>query len=240
MFERQEFIKGFKAGFPIFIGYFFTSLAFGLICKTIGMSTLQAVLTSVGTYTGAGQFLMVRMISAGSALVNTMVGVVLLNLRYIFMGASLLTKMGKDVPVFKRLVTAFGITDECFVLASSREGAIVPEYYWGIAFVSYLGWVAGTAVGCFTQTVLPAAIQQAAGITCFAMFASLLATDSKEFPFALVIGAVSAGINSLLIVMLKFPTGWAFVISMLIATVFGALSPQGKAYVDRINGEMSA
>ena len=62
----KEIREGAKDGFPIFLGYFTTALAFGLLTRTSGFTFVEGVLTSAVTFAGSGQFLMMNLYNAGS------------------------------------------------------------------------------------------------------------------------------------------------------------------------------
>ena len=55
--------EGIKDGFPIFLGYFTTAIAFGLLTRTSGLNFVQSVLISLTNYSGSGQFLMMKGVS---------------------------------------------------------------------------------------------------------------------------------------------------------------------------------
>jgi predicted branched-subunit amino acid permease len=96
----------------------------------------------------------------------------------------------------------------------------------GLQLISYLGWCSGTIVGFLIGSLLPYELQLAVGVTLYAMFSSLLSgAILTDGPWMLVIAAVSAATNSLLVRGVGLGTGWAFVISMLSATGIGALRP---------------
>ena len=94
----------------------------------------------------------------------------------------------------------------------------------GLISSSYLGWNLGTAVGFMMGMILPKALQMAVGVTLYAMFSSLLSCEFKsKGPKVIVIAGLSAAINSFLILVLSFPSGWSFVVSMVTTAVIGAL-----------------
>jgi hypothetical protein len=73
--------------------------------------------------------------------------------------------------------------------------------------------------------ILPPALQLAVGVTLYAMFSSLLAQEFHQKGFmVLAIVGVSATLNSFLILQCSLAIGWSFVISMLAASFFGALT----------------
>lgn len=51
---ENSFYEGLRDGLPICIGYFFTALAFGLLCRKDGLNFVEAVLFSATNLAGAG------------------------------------------------------------------------------------------------------------------------------------------------------------------------------------------
>ena len=66
-------------------------------------------------------------------------------------------------------------------------------------------------------------VQKAAVITVYAMFASLLGGEVRKNTKALLTAGVSALINSVLILGAGVSTGLSFLISLIAATIFGAM-----------------
>jgi hypothetical protein len=54
------------------------------------------------------------------------------------------------------------------------------------------------------------------------MFAALLMHNVKRIPWYLVIAAIAAGTNTLLVLILSLQSGWAFAVSMTAASAIGA------------------
>ena len=102
-----------------------------------------------------------------------------------------------------------------------REESLTAPYMIGLILTPVLGWTSGTAMGYIAGTFLPDVIQKAAVITVYAMFASLLGSESRKNAKALLVLLVSAGLNSMLILLFGVGTGVSFLISMLAATIFG-------------------
>lgn len=218
----KDILEGIKDGFPIFLGYFTTALAFGLLTRTSGLAFVQGALISITNYSGSGQFLMMNLYNAGSLLLEIALSVFFLNSRYIFMASSLYTHLDNKKSIPGRILCGFGTTDEVFAVAALKGHSLTYSYMAGLIFTSYLGWVSGTVLGFLSGTFLPDVIQKAAVITVYAMFASLLGGETRKHIKALLVLVVSGGINSILILCLNLSTGVSFLISMLVATVFGA------------------
>ena len=219
----KEIREGIHDGFPIFLGYFTTALAFGLLTRTSGFRFVEGVLTSMITFAGSGQFLMMNLYNAGSMLLSIVVSVFFINSRYIFMASSLSQRLENPRSVPGRLMCGFGTVDEVFTVASFKGRKLSYSYMAGLIFTSYTGWVSGTAIGYAGGTFLPDVVQKAAVITVYAMFASLLGSETRRGMKAVLVASLSALLNSLLILVAGFSTGLSFLISMIAATVFGAL-----------------
>lgn len=221
---QLTFADGCKDGFPILIGYFPTAMAFALVCRTMGMKFYQAVLFSVTNFAGSGQFLAANLIGGGALLIEIFISVLLVNLRYSFMGAELSRNLAPGIQGFSKALLAHGTTDEVFSVATLNRKPITKEYLSGLELTSYSGWVGGTAFGFIVSSALVPALQLAAGVTLYAMFSTLLAQEFRQKGIlVLVIAGISALLNSILIILLKVAVGWSFVISMLLSSVIGAL-----------------
>ncbi len=211
---------GMKDGFPIFLGYFTTALAFGLLTRTSGLTLVQGVLISLTNYAGSGQFLMMNLYNAGSFLFEIALSVFFINSRYIFMSASLYPHLIDKKSVVKRILIGFGVTDENFAV-SSLKGKMLPfPYMMGLIFTAYSGWVSGTFIGFVAGNFLPPVVQKASVITVYAMFASLLGGEVRRNAKALLVLLVSGLSNSVFILLVGIPTGFSFLLSMLLATAF--------------------
>jgi predicted branched-subunit amino acid permease len=72
---KLTFREGCLEGFPIFVGYFPTAMAFGLVCRDLGMRIWEAVLFSLTNFAGSGQFLAANLIGGGALLAELFVSV---------------------------------------------------------------------------------------------------------------------------------------------------------------------
>ncbi len=220
---KQDLIAGIFAGIPISIGYFPAAIAFGLIAKDAGLIFLETALFSITNFAGASQFFAVNLIASGALLSEVVIGVLLVNLRYLLMSASLAPRIEEKNPLIRAMI-AFGNTDEVFTVASAQVGIVSTPFMIGIEIISWLGWVTGTLTGFLVGSILPEGLQQSVGITLYAMFIALLASEVKKRHSYLIIAAIAAMLNSVLILRLSVSTGWAFAISMGIAALIGTFT----------------
>ena len=221
--KGKDALSGIHDGFPIFLGYFTTALAFGLLTRNSGFRFVEGVMVSMTNFAGSGQFLMMNLYNAGSFLFEIALSVFFINSRYIFMAASLSQRLRDKKSILGRIMCGFGTTDEVFAVSSFKGQELSYSYMAGLIFTSYVGWTSGTALGYLGGTFLPEVVQKAAVITVYAMFASLLGSETRRGGKAILVASFSALLNSVLILVCGLSTGLAFLISMIAATVFGAL-----------------
>jgi 4-azaleucine resistance transporter AzlC len=214
----SEFPRGLRLGFPICVGYFSASLAFGILARSLGLGIIETIVFSVSNFAGASQFMAVRMISSGAAAPELFVAVLLVNARYFLMGASLARKLDAR-GLGRKILAAFGTTDESFALGSGQEGRLPFPRFLGIEAIAYSGWVGGTAAGAVAGSFLPASVQAALSGSLYAFFAALLGSSSKKTPLALVGAGSGAAFNCLLVLALGWPQGWAMVVSIVLGTL---------------------
>jgi len=221
--------EGFLDGFPIFLGYFSTAIAFGLVFRYINISLINTTLISMTSFAGSGQFLMVNLLSNGALLFELFISILLINLRYLFMGASLNQRLPSDITFLQKIIIAFSTTDEIFSVAILKPQQLNFKYLFSLELTSYSGWVLGTIAGYIIGIALPCKLQLALSITLYAMFASLLGNETRKGGYKiLIVGFISAAINSFLITVVDLAIGWAFVIAMLSATIIGSFFINGE------------
>lgn len=220
--SASEALEGAIQGIPIFIGYFTTSIAFGLLAISAGLTPFQAVLFSMTNLTGAAQFMAINLVAAGALAGEIVTSVMLLNMRYIIMSASLLGKIGFKTRT-DRFIIAFGVTDEVFSVASMKPGGAGRFFMFGLQGISWLGWASGTAAGVTLGAFLPRSLQDAMSGALFALFAALLVPEIKKGVKALIIALAAGGVNTLLYYKYSLSAGWSIVIAMLAVTAIATL-----------------
>ena len=123
-------------------------LTFGIVARQAGFAPPEIVGLSVIVFAGASQFAMVRLLAAGEAAPLVIATALLINLRHLLMATSLRTRFAQ-VPLARRLVLAFFLTDESFAMATGwfRRGGHGTAYYATFAVSLYVLWNIGTATG---------------------------------------------------------------------------------------------
>ena len=83
---------------PVFCGYLFLGIAFGLLLSNAGYGAPWALFSSIFIYAGSIQFVLVNFLSGGFSLLTVAFMTLLINSRHIFYGLTFIEKfqsMGK-------------------------------------------------------------------------------------------------------------------------------------------------
>ena len=217
----KDFLKGFKAGLPIGLGYFSVSITFGITAILAGLHWWQALLISLLTLTSAGQLASLSVIVNPGRYIELLISQCTINVRYSFMSVALSQKTdSKFKGIFKWLL-GFFITDEIFAVAVSQD-KINRKFFFGLGVLPYVGWALGTLLGALLGNILPEVVMLSLGLAIYAMFVAIIVPPMKEDKTIIISVAISIFVSCLLyfIPYLKeIPTG----IAISISAILGAL-----------------
>ncbi len=217
------FKKGLYHGIPIALGYLSVSFGFGIMSVRLGIGVLETVIISITNLTSAGQAAGVGIIAAGGGLVEMIMTQLVINLRYALMALSLSQKLDEKFNTPRRMIVAFGITDEIFAVSSVQNGKIQPIYMYGLILISALGWSLGTLLGAAAGSILPQAITDAMGLVLYGMFLAIIIPPARESRSVLFVVAVAAVLSILFYyVFTAVSSGFAIIISAVGAALLGA------------------
>ena len=153
---KHAFRKAFPYTIPVLTGYLFIGIAFGVMYAEKGYSFLWAILMSLLVYAGSGQYLAVNFFVPGISFVQVIFMILMVNIRHIFYGISLLEKfnhMGR-----KRWYMIFGLTDETYSLlctAKVPEDVEEEKFLFAISLLDQSYWIIGSAIGGLAGTWIP-------------------------------------------------------------------------------------
>jgi 4-azaleucine resistance transporter AzlC len=144
--------KALKAAFPytipIFAGFWFLGMAYGIYMNVSGFSFVYPMVMSLIIFGGSLEFVAVEMLLSPFAPVQVLIMTLLIQARHLFYGISMLDKF-KDMG-FKKFYLIFGMCDETF---SINYTAAIPsdvDRGWFMFFVTLLNhfyWVSGATIG---------------------------------------------------------------------------------------------
>jgi 4-azaleucine resistance transporter AzlC len=127
------------------MGYVPLGLVFGFLFVQAGAPWWLALTASVFVYAGASQFMMVPMLAAGLPVATIALATLVVNLRHMFYGLSLLHKLPHQP--WARWYLVFALTDETYsVLTTLPEGTRAGQMV-TVALLNQGWWVLGTLLG---------------------------------------------------------------------------------------------
>lgn len=132
-----------KDTLPVAAGYIALGIGFGVLLKVNGYGLGWAVLMSVTMFAGSMEYVAVGLIASGASLVTFALTTILVNIRHVFYGLSMIDKykgIGKVKPFL-----IFGLTDETYALVSSKNAD--KKYYTLVTLFDYCYWITGSALG---------------------------------------------------------------------------------------------
>lgn len=144
--------KAFKAAFPytlpIFAGFWFLGIAYGIYMKVSGFSWIFPLVMSTVIFGGSLEFVCVEMLLSPFAPLQVFIMALLIQARHIFYGLSMLEKY-KGTGL-KKWYLIFGLCDESFSINCSVK---VPEdvdkgwFYFFVTILNQFYWVSGATLG---------------------------------------------------------------------------------------------
>ncbi len=236
----NSYADGLRDGIPIGLGYLSVSFTFGLMAAAGGLPALAAIAISMTNLTSAGQFAGLDLILHGGSLIETALTQLVINLRYALMSISVSQKLDKKVSNLQRLIVAFGITDEIFAVATTKNGNVGSGYMYGLITIPYLGWAIGTALGAFIGAVVPNSIGDALGIAIYGMFIAIIippAKGNRNIIYVIIIAVVLSSCFEYIPVLNGVSGGFALIISAVSAALAGAIFAPVKDDLDDMDGE---
>ena len=182
--SRDKRIKAFKegiiAGIPIGLGYFAVSFSLGIAARGAGLSPLQGFVASILCLASAGEYVGFTLIAASASYIEVAIATLIANARYLLMSTSMSQRLHPDMPYRHRFFLAYGITDELFGIAISREGYLNPWYSYGAFIPSMSLWAVGTSLGIIAGNALPIAVVSALSVALFGMFIAIIIPPAKK------------------------------------------------------------
>jgi len=222
MLADPSFRKGLRDSVLIFFAVGSFGLAYGVLAIEIGFPIWLAVLSSFVILSGAAQFAMVGLISAGAFPV--ILAATGLGLRHLPMSATLARLIG-DQPVGVRVRLAYVLVDETFGLtlraASANDVDDIVAYKSAADMTLLAGWVIGTGIGAwFGGTIDPG--QVGIGVLFGLLFLGLaipMVTTRRDWLVVAI--TVVATIGAVLVLPVAWQITSAAVVASLVAVFTG-------------------
>lgn len=149
-----------KAAFPytipIFAGFWFLGITYGVYMQVSGFSFWYPMLMSLTIFGGSLEFVAVSMLLSAFAPVQTLVVTLMLQARHLFYGIAMLDKFKGTG--WKKVYLIFGMCDESFSINCSAEIPTGIDRGWFMFFVTLFNqiyWVTGATLGGLLGALIP-------------------------------------------------------------------------------------
>ena len=241
-YSKKIMIEGMKYGIPIGLGYLAVGFSLGVFGRDVGISPLQALISSLLTNASAGQYANYALIGAGATIVEIIAVAFIANIRYILISTALAQRLSPDTPYFHRFILGNYITDEIFVVSILKPGYVNPYFTYGAVLMASPMWAIGTTLGVMAGDVLPANISGALSVALYGMFLAIIipaAKNNRVVACAIVLSFLCSYLLTKLPISASLSEGTRVIIltigiSTIVALLFPVKdeSPEGKEVTD--------
>ena len=207
---------------PVAMGYVPLGMVFGFLLVQAGGAWWLAVAASVLVFAGAAQFMVVPMLAAGLPVAAIALATLVVNLRHIFYGLSLLDKLPHQP--WARWYLVFALTDETYSVLTTLPPGTSTRQMVGVALLNQGWWVLGTLLGALigTQAQVPLV-----GLD-FALAALFAVLAVEQWRSAHTVLPLWVALGSYALAQVLMPQQ-ALLISIALSVLAGLLLPQWLA-----------
>lgn len=220
--KRRQFFQGVRDCIPTILGYLSIGLACGILCRSCNLTFWQAVGMSTFVYAGSSQFIGAGMIASGASPLGIIFTIFFVNLRHIFMSASMAPYFKHNTFV-KNLSIGALLTDETFLVASNKGMTDKKIDFWwmtGLNITAYINWIIATGAGVLIGNLIPDYKKYGLDFALTAMFIGLLISSIENVKIKKACIIISVSIIVLIISTSFVDTS----VGVIIASIAGALS----------------
>ena len=160
MHSKSPAVAALKAAFPhtipIFAGFLFLGMTYGVYMRTSGFSFWYPMIMSVVIFGGSLEFVATSMLLAPFAPVQVFLTAVMIQARHLFYGISMLQRYKNTGAAKPYLI--FALTDETYSVVCSGdvpEGVDQNRYYLFASLFDQIYWVADSVTGTLLGSIIP-------------------------------------------------------------------------------------
>ncbi len=146
--KRKAFKAAFPYTLPIFAGFWFLGISYGVYMNASGFSFLYPAIMSTVIFGGSLEFVAVSMLRSSFAPLQVFLTALMIQARHLFYGISMFEKY-KGLGA-KKFYVIFGMCDETFSINCSVN--IPPDvdkgwFYFFVTLLNHFYWASGATIG---------------------------------------------------------------------------------------------
>ncbi len=145
---KKAFLAAFPHTIPIFAGFWFLGLTYGIYMHVSGFSFWYPMLMSLTIFAGSMEFVTVNLLLGAFNPLQALMMTIMINARHLFYGISMLDKYKGTG--WKKFYLIFGMCDESFSINYTAEVPGDVDKSWFMFWVTVLNhfyWVFGATLG---------------------------------------------------------------------------------------------
>lgn len=145
---KKAFASAFPHTLPIFAGFWFLGLTYGIYMNASGFSFWYPMLMSLTIFAGSLEFVAVNLLLGAFNPLQALAMTLMINARHLFYGISMLDKYKGTG--WKKFYLIFGMCDESF---SINYTATIPQdvdrgwFMFFVTFLNHMYWFTGATLG---------------------------------------------------------------------------------------------
>lgn len=150
--QESNALKALKFAFPktipIFAGFWFLGMSYGILMRINGFSFVYPMLMSITIFGGSLEFVTAAMLLSSFAPLQTFVVALMIQARHLFYGIAMLEKYKGTG--WKKPYLIYGMCDESFSINYSTplpEGVDKGWFMFFVTLLNQLYWVSGSTLG---------------------------------------------------------------------------------------------
>ncbi len=234
--KRKAFKAAFPHTIPIFTGFWFLALAYGILMNVNGFSFIYPMFMGLLIFGGSLEFIVMSMLMSTFSPLSVLIVTLLVQARHLFYGITMLDRfkgMG-----WKKPYLIFGMCDETFAINYSAKIPKDVDRGWFMFFVTLLNhfyWVSGATLGGIVGSLFKFNTE---GLD-FVMTAMFIAIFTEQWLKEKKKYTGLIGIGATLLCLVIFGANSFMIPSMLLILVLLTLfkKPISKAYTKTAGGE---
>ncbi|MDW7673258.1 MAG: AzlC family ABC transporter permease [Bacillota bacterium] len=217
--KNNIYLEAVKDGLPLIIGLLPFGITYGIVASQAGLTAAETLLMSLIVFAGAAQFIGITMIAAGASPMLIVFTTLLINLRHLLMGVSLIPYL-KPYGLKWQSILAFGTVDESYAITMKRfmEKGPSPVYQLMLNSTFYLCWASFSLIGVSIGHLIANPLDWGLDFAMPATFIAIVAPQLKDRIILVV--AVVAGIAAVL-GMLYLPGKWYIIVAAIVGVIVG-------------------
>lgn len=145
---KKAFLAAFPHTIPIFAGFCFLGMTYGIYMNVSGFSFIYPMLMSLTIFAGSIEFITVNLLLGSFHPIQALLITIIINARHLFYGISMLDKYKGTG--WKKFYLIFGLCDETFSINYTAEIPNDVDQGWFLFFITFLNhiyWFIGATIG---------------------------------------------------------------------------------------------